>query len=129
MTKSGFIHDNFLLNNKIAKELHHDEDMQLPVIDYHKRLPSEDIASNRQFKNLRRIWLAGDYYKWRAMRTCGVNEERITGNESEWEKFYAWAETVPKTVRNPLYHWRSEERRVGNECKRLCRWCHEKSRV
>lgn len=105
MTKSVFIHDNFLLNNEIARELYHDVARQLPVIDYHNHLPPEDIASNRQFKNLHQIWLAGDHYKWRAMRTCGVNEERITGNESEWGKFYAWAETVPKTVRNPLYHW------------------------
>src|SRR5690625_823524 len=111
MTKSVFIHDNFLLNNEIARELYHDVARQLPVIDYHNHLPPEDIASNRQFKNLHQIWLAGDHYKWRAMRTCGVNEERITGNESEWGKFYAWAETVPKTVRNPLYHWTHIDRK------------------
>src|SRR5690625_6528979 len=97
MTKSVFIHDNFLLNNEIARELYHDVARQLPVIDYHNHLPPEDIASNRQFKNLHQIWLAGDHYKWRAMRTCGVNEERITGNESEWGKFYAWARSEEHT--------------------------------
>lgn len=105
MTKTTFIHDNFLLQNETGRELYHDVAKNLPVIDYHNHLPPADIASNRQFENLYQIWLAGDHYKWRAMRTCGVNEEWITGNRSDREKFIAWAETVPKTVRNPLYHW------------------------
>lgn len=105
MTKPAFIVDNFLLQNKTAAELYHDVAKLQPVIDYHNHLPPADIANNRQFENLTQIWLAGDHYKWRAMRTCGVDEERITGDRSDREKFIAWAETVPKTLRNPLYHW------------------------
>jgi glucuronate isomerase len=100
-----FIHEDFLLESQEALELYHSYAESLAIIDYHCHLPAEDIAENRQFSNLTQIWLSGDHYKWRAMRTCGVDERFITGDASDWEKFEKWAETVPKTLRNPLYHW------------------------
>lgn len=103
--KRPFIHDDFLLESEQAKELYHSFADSLPIIDYHCHVSSKDIAENRQFSNLTQIWLAGDHYKWRAMRTCGVDERFITGNATDWEKFEKWAETVPRTLRNPLYHW------------------------
>jgi glucuronate isomerase len=100
-----FIHDNFLLGTKTARRLYHDYAEAEPIFDYHCHLPPHDIASNRQFKNLFEIWLEGDHYKWRAMRSNGVPEKYCTGDASPYEKFLAWAKTVPHTVRNPLYHW------------------------
>ena len=100
-----FIHEDFLLDNKEAQHLYHTFAEALPIIDYHCHLSPKDIAENRQFANLTQIWLSGDHYKWRAMRTCGVEERFITGSASDWQKFVKWAETVPKTLRNPLYHW------------------------
>jgi len=100
-----FITENFLLYNKTAVELYQDYAKAQPIIDYHCHLPPQEIAENKKFANLTQIWLYGDHYKWRAMRTNGVNERFITGDASDWEKFLAWAETVPKTLRNPLYHW------------------------
>jgi len=100
-----FIHNDFLLESSQAKELYHAYAESLPIIDYHCHISPKEIAENRQFANLTQIWLYGDHYKWRAMRTCGVPERFITGNVSDWEKFEKWAETVPKTLRNPLYHW------------------------
>ncbi len=102
---TSFIDEDFLLETRQAKELFHTYAESLPIIDYHCHIPPKDIAENRRFQNLTEIWLAGDHYKWRAMRTCGVDERYITGNASDWEKFEKWAETVPKTLRNPLYHW------------------------
>ena len=103
--KTPFIHDDFLLETKEARELYHTYAEDLPIIDYHCHISPKDIAEDRQFENLTQIWLYGDHYKWRAMRTCGVDEKFITGSASDWEKFEKWAETVPKTLRNPLYHW------------------------
>lgn len=103
--KKGFINENFLLETKTAVRLYHTYAEKLPIIDYHCHIPPKEVAQNRQFENMTRIWLAGDHYKWRAMRTCGVDERFITGNASDWEKFEMWARTVPKTIRNPLYHW------------------------
>lgn len=103
--KTPFIHENFLLTNKPAEELYHNYAKPQPIIDYHCHLSPKDIAGNRRFDNLTQSWLSGDHYKWRAMRTCGVDERFITGNASDWEKFQKWAETVPKILRNPLYHW------------------------
>lgn len=105
MSKRLFIDDDFLLQNNRARTLYHEVAADLPIIDYHCHLPPEQIAEDTTFRNLTHIWLDGDHYKWRAMRTCGVSEERITGGRSDREKFQAWAETVPKTLRNPLYHW------------------------
>ncbi len=101
----AFIHEDFLLETRQARELYHTYAEPLPIIDYHCHLPVRDIAEDREFENLTKIWLGGDHYKWRAMRTCGVDENYITGSASDWEKFQKWAETVPKTLRNPLYHW------------------------
>jgi glucuronate isomerase len=106
-----FIHDDFLLENNEARELYHSFAEKLPIIDYHCHLSPKEIAENRQVANLTQLWLQGDHYKWRAMRTCGVDERYITGEASDWEKFLRWAETVPKTLRNPLYHWTHMELR------------------
>jgi glucuronate isomerase len=103
--KKEFIHKNFLLDTKAALKLYHTYAEPLPIIDYHCHISPKEVAQNRKFENMTQIWLAGDHYKWRAMRTCGVKEQFITGNASDWEKFEMWARTVPKTIRNPLYHW------------------------
>ena len=100
-----FLDDNFLLSNKTAEILYHQYAKQMPIIDYHCHLPQQQIAEDKSFENLTQIWLYGDHYKWRAMRTNGVDEKYCTGDASDWEKFYAWAKTVPYTLRNPLYHW------------------------
>ncbi|MEM9390013.1 MAG: glucuronate isomerase [Bacteroidota bacterium] len=100
-----FLGPNFLLENEIAEELYHDFAKDMPIIDYHCHLPPEDLAVDRQFKTLTEIWLEGDHYKWRAMRTNGVSERFITGDASDKDKFVQWAATVPYTLRNPLYHW------------------------
>lgn len=103
--KTSFITDDFLLNNEFAKKLYHNWVKNLPIIDYHCHLPPDQIASNHQFENLTQIWLYGDHYKWRAMRTLGIDEKYITGHASDKQKFDQWAAAVPYTVRNPLYHW------------------------
>lgn len=100
-----FIHDDFLLQTKTARRLYHEYAADQPIIDYHNHLPPKDIAENRQFQNLFEIWLEGDHYKWRAMRANGVEERYCTGDAPPYEKFLAWARTVPHTVRNPLFHW------------------------
>jgi glucuronate isomerase len=100
-----FLTDNFLLQSKTAQTLYHEFAKQMPIIDYHCHLPPDEIAQNKQFKNLTEIWLKGDHYKWRAMRTLGVNEHFITGKADDREKFQKWAAVVPSTMRNPLYHW------------------------
>jgi len=101
----NFIHENFLLHSKTAENLYHSYACHQPILDYHSHLPPGDIAANRKFANLFEIWLEGDHYKWRAMRANGVAEEFCTGNAAPYEKFAAWARTVPATIRNPLYHW------------------------
>ena len=100
-----FISENFLLQNDFGKELYHDYAKNLPIVDYHNHLSPNEINENRIFGNISQVWLAGDHYKWRAMRALGINEEYITGKASDREKFLKWAETVPYTVRNPLYQW------------------------
>lgn len=100
-----FIHDDFLLETSHAQKLFHDYAKDLPIIDYHCHLPVDEIAGNKKFENISRVWLNGDHYKWRAMRANGIDEKYITGDASDWEKFEKWAETVPQTLRNPLYHW------------------------
>ena len=100
-----FITDDFLLHSDVARELYHDHAAQEPIFDYHCHLPPDQIAGNKTFRNLYEVWLAGDHYKWRAMRSNGIPEKYCTGNASDWEKFLAFARTVPATVRNPLYHW------------------------
>lgn len=100
-----FLNNDFLLQTSTAQRLYHEYAAGMPIIDYHCHLPPQQIAADTQFANLTQLWLAGDHYKWRAMRTNGVNERYITGNASDWEKFEAWAATVPYTLRNPLHHW------------------------
>ncbi len=101
----SFLDDNFLLQNKTAERLYHEHAARMPIIDYHCHLPVEQIAADHRFRDLQEIWLAGDHYKWRAMRTNGVDERYCTGDASPREKFDKWAGTVPYTLRNPLYHW------------------------
>lgn len=100
-----YITEDFLLQTKTARRLYRDHAAHQPILDYHNHLPPQDIASNRQFANLYEIWLAGDHYKWRAMRAGGTDERFCTGDAAPYEKFLAWAKTVPQTVRNPLYQW------------------------
>ena len=100
-----FLDENFLLQSKTSELLYHEHAKDLPIIDYHCHIPPDEIAVNKKFENLTKIWLDGDHYKWRAMRANGVNEKYITGNATDIEKFQKWGETVPYTMRNPLYHW------------------------
>lgn len=103
--RSRFLGPDFLLQTRQAQALYHDIAERLPIIDFHSHLSPEDIARDRRFDNLTQIWLAGDHYKWRAMRANGVPERCITGDAPDREKFQRWAETVPRCLRNPLYHW------------------------
>lgn len=105
MSTKTFINDNFLLENKFAEELYHNYSKNQPIIDYHNHLNPQFIAEDKIFDNLTNVWINGDHYKWRAMRTLGINEQFITGNGSDKDKFLNWAKTVPYTMRNPLYHW------------------------
>lgn len=100
-----FLDENFLLETVTAQQLYHNYAKQMPVIDYHCHLSPQQIAEDHQFQNLTQVWLYGDHYKWRAMRTNGVDESYCTGDKSDREKFDQWAATVPYTLRNPLYHW------------------------
>ena len=109
MPTRPFIHEDFLLGSRQARELYHRFAADAPIYDYHCHLPPDLIARNHQFADLTELWLGGDHYKWRAMRTNGVPERCITGAGSPREKFQAWAETVPHTLRNPLHHWSALE--------------------
>jgi len=100
-----FLDEDFLLQTETAKKLYHEYAEGMPIFDYHCHLPVREIAENKNFENLTQIWLQGDHYKWRAMRANGIDERFITGETDDYEKFEAWAATVPKTLRNPLYHW------------------------
>jgi glucuronate isomerase len=104
-TKKAFLGDDFLLESESAVVLYEQHASKMPIIDFHNHLSPQDIAQNRNFRDLTEIWLEGDHYKWRGMRTNGVAERYCTGNASPFEKFMKWAETVPYTMRNPLYHW------------------------
>ena len=101
----AFINDDFMLTNDFARELYHKSAENCPIIDYHCHLVPQMISENYQFADLTEVWLGGDHYKWRAMRGNGIPEEYITGSRNSYEKFDKWAETVPYTMRNPLYHW------------------------
>jgi glucuronate isomerase len=100
-----FINENFILSNKTSEKLYHQYAENQPIIDFHCHLSPAMISEDRKFDNLAAAWLEGDHYKWRAMRSNGINETYCTGNGSDAEKFQMWAETVPATVGNPLYHW------------------------
>ena len=114
-----FLNDNFLLETHTAEILFHEYAKGLPIIDYHNHLPPDEIAADKTFPNLAAIWLNGDHYKWRAMRTLGIPERYITGDASDFEKFQKWAETAPYTIRNPLFHWTHLELQRYFEIKEL----------
>ncbi|TFG62021.1 MAG: glucuronate isomerase [Spirochaetales bacterium] len=100
-----FLDDDFLLETEPARELFHGYAEDLPIFDFHSHLPAEQIAKNTRFRNLAQIWLHGDHYKWRIMRSNGIGEEYCTGEAPDYEKFLAWARTVPYAIGNPVYHW------------------------
>ena len=100
-----FMDDEFLLESRVASDLYHQFAEPLPIIDFHSHLAPEQLAADHRFRSMTELWLDGDHYKWRAMRANGVPEQYITGDASDWERFEAWARTVPDTLRNPLYHW------------------------
>lgn len=100
-----FIDADFLLETEAAKELYRNHASILPIIDYHCHLSPQEIADDKRFSTITELWLGGDHYKWRAMRANGIDEKYITGDADPWDKFQKWAETVPYTLRNPLYHW------------------------
>jgi len=101
----NFLDDNFLLQNKTAEILYHEYAKDMPIIDYHCHIIPQEIAENKKYKNITELWLGGDHYKWRAMRSNGVEEKYITGEASDKEKFFKWAETMPACIGNPLFHW------------------------
>lgn len=100
-----FMDKDFLLHTDVAKELYHNHAALMPIFDYHCHINPQEIAEDKRYDNITQIWLYGDHYKWRGMRTNGVDEKYCTGNAGDWEKFEKWAETVPHTLRNPLFHW------------------------
>ncbi|MDP4148648.1 MAG: glucuronate isomerase [Bacteroidota bacterium] len=114
-----FLDEHFLLTGKTAQRLYHEFAAGMPVIDYHCHLPPEEIAEDRVFENITQAWLYGDHYKWRAMRANGIPEVFCTGNASDADKFKKWAETVPYTLRNPLYHWTHLELQRYFDCSDL----------
>ena len=102
---TDYMTEEFLLQNRTAKELYYEHAAKMPIYDYHCHLPTEQIAADHRFANLTQAWLYGDHYKWRAMRTNGIDERFITGHADDYEKFQKWAQTVPYCLGNPLYHW------------------------
>jgi glucuronate isomerase len=100
-----FMDKHFMLHNKTAQTLYHRHAADLPIIDYHCHLPPDEIAEDKNFDNIGQVWLGNDHYKWRAMRTNGIDEKYCTGDASDWEKFEHFAKTMPYLMRNPLYHW------------------------
>ena len=101
----AFMDEDFLLQTEVAKKLYHDYAAKMPVLDYHCHINPREIAEDRQFENITQVWLGGDHYKWRFMRSCGVDEKYITGDASDKEKCMRWAECLGKAIGNPLYHW------------------------
>lgn len=107
----SFMDESFMLNNQTAKRLYHDYAKDMPIIDYHCHLSPQEIFENKSYSNITEVWLYGDHYKWRAMRANGIEEKYITGDASDYDKFLAFARTVPNTIGNPLYHWSHAELR------------------
>lgn len=117
-----FMCEDFILQNETAKKLYHNYAKNMPIYDYHCHLNPREIAENKQYKNITEVWLGGDHYKWRAMRTNGVEERFMTGDAPDKEKFYKWAETIENCIGNPLYHWTHLElKRYFNITKQLSR--------
>src|SRR5690625_4550836 len=100
-----FMDENFLLENETAEKLYHEYAKDMPIFDYHCHLSPKEIAEDKSYRNITEIWLGGDHYKWRAMRSNGIDEKYITGDASDYDKFKAWARTLPYCLGNPLYHW------------------------
>ena len=100
-----FMDNNFLLYNRTAEKLYHEAAAGEPIFDYHCHLIPKEIAGDIRFNDIASAWLGGDHYKWRQMRANGINERLITGNAEPYDKFLAWADTVPRLIGNPLYHW------------------------
>ncbi len=100
-----FLDEDFLLSNDTAKALYENYASKLPIIDYHCHVSPKEIAENKSYSNITELWLGGDHYKWRAIRSCGVAEKYITRDASDYEKFKAYATAMPKLIGNPLYHW------------------------
>ena len=130
-----FMDKDFLLSTDMAKTLYHDYAAQVPVLDYHCHINPQEIAENRKFENITQVWLGGDHYKWRQMRSNGVEEKYITGDASDREKFQKWAETMPKLIGNPLYHWSHLELKTyfgyegylnGDTAEEVWNLCNEK---
>ena len=119
MIMKQFLSEDFLLDTDAASYLYFEHAREMPIIDYHCHLPPNEIADDKNFENLTAVWLNGDHYKWRAMRANGIEEKFITGNADDYEKFLKWAETVPYTMRNPLYHWTHMELRRPFGIKKL----------
>ena len=116
---NSFIHDNFCLETEVAQNLYHNYAANQPIIDYHCHLSPQEIAEDKRWDNITQVWLYGDHYKWRAMRSNGVSERLCTGDASDREKFSTWAATVPATLRNPLYHWTHLELKKYFGCEKL----------
>jgi glucuronate isomerase len=115
----AFMDQNFLLQTETAQKLYHESAKHLPIIDYHCHLNPREVAEDHRFRSITELWLGGDHYKWRALRTNGVDERYITGDASDWEKFQKWAETVPYCMRNPIYHWTHLELRTAFGIQKL----------
>ncbi len=131
----NFMDKDFLLSNETSKTLYHDYAAAMPIIDYHCHISPKEIAENKSFRNITEIWLGADHYKWRAMRSNGVDEKYITGDASDRDKFQKWAETLPKAIGNPLYHWTHLELRKyfgyqgilnGDTAEEVWKLCNEK---
>ncbi|MBO7068992.1 MAG: glucuronate isomerase [Bacteroidaceae bacterium] len=131
----NFMDKDFLLQTETARKLFHEQAENLPIIDYHCHLNPQEVAEDHRFSSITELWLGGDHYKWRALRSNGVEEKYITGNASDWEKFQKWAETMPYCMRNPLYHWTHLELRTAfginkilnaNTAKEIYEECNEK---
>jgi glucuronate isomerase len=119
MSAAGVFDEDFLLESQVARTLYHDHAAHEPILDYHCHLPPAQIARDHRFRSITELWLDGDHYKWRAMRADGVPEELCTGAASDWAKFEAWARTVPRTLRNPLFHWTHLELKRSFGIRRL----------
>ena len=135
MTMREFIDKDFLLRSETSKTLYHDYAAKMPIIDYHCHVNPVEISEDRQYENIAGLWLGGDHYKWRLMRLCGVDERYITGGASDWEKFEAYANVLPRAVGNPLYHWTHLELQRYFDCelplgpdtaKEIWQTCNEK---
>ena len=99
------MNEEFLLESEVASKLYHEYAEKTPILDYHCHISPQEIAEDRKFDNIAQVWLGGDHYKWRYMRSCGTEEKYCTGNASDHDKFIKWAECLEKAIGNPLYHW------------------------